>query len=284
MSENDLIKRKQLEMVTWFHEFCKRYDITYYIVGGTMLGAIRHNGFIPWDDDIDIGLPRSSFDKLLEISKTVNNKNSLYRIESYEDSEPDFVYPFAKLYDTSTTLIENNRLNLKRGIYIDLFPLDGIGIDKNDAVRNYRKIGFLLNFLGIQVYGVNPDRKMYKKIIVGVVRLITKPFFNLNKFLNKINDICKKKNFEDYEYVGNLVGAWREKEIMPRSTFGKPILYRFENIELYGVEKYDEYLTCLYGDWRKLPPIDKQCTHHSYLKIDLNKSYLDTNSFLKTGV
>lgn len=281
MSENELAKRKQLEMATWFHELCKRYNITYYIVSGTMLGAVRHNGFIPWDDDIDIGLPRSSFEKLLEISKTVNDENGLYYIESYENGNSDFVYPFAKIYDKSTTLIENNRFNLKRGLYIDLFPLDGIGIDKNDAVHNYKRIRFLLRFLGIQIYGTNPNRKIYKKIIIFLVRLFTKPFFNLNKFLNKINAICKERNFEDYEYVGNLVGAWGEKEIMKRSTFGEPKLYKFENIELYGAEKYDEYLTCLYGEWRKLPPIDKRYTHHSYLKIDLYKSYLDTTTIQK---
>ena len=140
------VQKKLLEMMKWFHSYCEKNEIKYYMIGGTMLGAVRHQGFIPWDDDVDIGVPRNDYNKLLTISKGLKPENSRYIIESYQDMNDDYEYPFAKVYDTSTTLIENKRKQTKRGIYIDVFPLDGIeGSTKEEAIHNYSHLMKKLN-------------------------------------------------------------------------------------------------------------------------------------------
>ena len=119
-------QRKLLTALQWFHHFCSEHNLRYYAVGGTCLGAVRHKGFIPWDDDIDVGMPRKDYKKFLELTSAIQD-NELYKVE-YLPSKHGFTYPYCKLYDIGTTLIENSRYKIKRGIYIDVFPLDGIGL------------------------------------------------------------------------------------------------------------------------------------------------------------
>ena len=115
-------QEKLLKILSWFHEYCGRYDLRYYVLGGTMLGAVRHNGFIPWDDDIDVGMPRSDYERLRELSKSIKNQGN-YLIEFPGEDNPEYSYFAAKVYDTSTTLIEKQRKPIKRGIYLDVFAL-----------------------------------------------------------------------------------------------------------------------------------------------------------------
>ena len=116
------LQTMMLDMIKWFHGFCKKNNISYYVVGGTMLGAVRHHGFIPWDDDIDVGIPRRDYERLLNDKELLLLSEERYTIESFRDGNQDFEYPYAKIYDTHTTLIENCRTKTKRGIYIDVFP------------------------------------------------------------------------------------------------------------------------------------------------------------------
>lgn len=264
------VQKKLLDMLKWFHKLCVENNLRYYAIGGTMLGTQRHQGFIPWDDDIDVGMPREDIEKLKDI---INRKNSdRYVFEAPETDEPDYFYPFYKLYDTSTTLIENTKCAIKRGIYIDIFPLDGIGNTLDESTRNYKKVKFLDNLLMTKVAGFREGRKFYKNLFVAIFRLIP---INDKKILNCLVAQCKKIKWDDSIWGGNLVGAWGMKEIMPREIMGTPKLYKFENTEIYGVQNPDEYLSKMYGDWRKLPPEEKRVTHHDYILCDLNKSYLE---------
>ena len=108
------------EMMQSFHGFCVKHNLRYYLVAGTCLGAVRHKGFIPWDDDIDVGMPRADYNRFIELVKT-EKMGENYAVEDPLEND-DYIYAFAKMYDTSTTLIENTANKLKRGIYIDIFP------------------------------------------------------------------------------------------------------------------------------------------------------------------
>ena len=268
------IKIKLKEMFAWFHAFCEENGLRYYMVGGTMLGSYRHGGFIPWDDDIDVGMPRADYDRLEEILKD-GSEDKRYVLETPNTNANDYFYAFSKLYDTSTTLIENTRYKIKRGIYIDIFPLDGIGNTREEAEKNYSKVYKLHNLLLTRVVGIRRGRKWYKNLAVAAARAVPNFILNNKKLLLRFVGLCKKYDFDECEWGGNLVGAWRFKEIMPRDIMGEPTLYNFEGLRVYGPEKPDEYLTYLYGDWRKLPPIEKQVTHHDYILCDLNSSYID---------
>lgn len=269
------IHTKMLSMMKWFHIFCMENSVSYYMIGGTMLGAMRHQGFIPWDDDVDIGVPREDFERLLSASKKQKD-NTHYAIESYLDGKTDFEYPFAKVYDTTTTLIENKRRQPKRGLYIDVFPLDGIsGSTKEEAITNFEPLKRELNVLAAVSSEVREGRAWWKNCIVRLFGLLPSSMLSFPKLANRIENLCKENSFYNSTYVGNLVGMWREKEIMPRDFFGKPTLYQFESCSFYGVEKPDEYLSNVYGEWRKLPPVEKRKSDHSYLLLDLDHSYLD---------
>ncbi len=272
MSEITQMQEKLLEMIQKLHEYCITNSIRYYAVGGTMLGAARHKGFIPWDDDIDVGMPRPDYERFLNLVKA--HPIDGCEVESSESSDPAFLFPYAKLYDTSTTLIENTRKPLKRGVYIDIFPIDGLGDSPKVAKKEFSAIKRRKDLLTIRTMSRDKSRALHKRILLVLIQSVPACIIKEKRLIKKIESKCKIREFDSSALVGNAVGAWGWKEIMPREYFGTPVEYEFENHTIMGVERYDEYLTHVYNDWRVLPPLDKQVSHHSYI-VDFAKSYLD---------
>lgn len=267
------LQEKLLGILKWFDAFCREYNLRYYLVGGTMLGAVRHNGFIPWDDDIDVGMPRLDYERMAEI--LAQTPDERYILETPNTKAKDFYYPFSKIFDSTTTLIENTKYKIKRGIYIDVFPLDGIGNTLEEANNNYKSIKRQYQLLMTRVATIRKGRGFLKNSAVVLMRFIPKCFLDEKKILKKLDKCCSKISFDDSKYGGNLVGNWWDKEIMPKELFGEPAEYIFENLRLKGPAEFDEYLSHVYGDWRKLPPKEKQISHHEFLVCNLNESYLE---------
>ena len=265
------VQEKLLEMLGWFHGYCRENGLSYYIVGGSMLGAIRHGGFIPWDDDIDVVLPRPDYNRLLSLFK---EKNDHYFLESPYTGNRDFYYTYAKLYDTNTTLTERTRRNCRRGLYIDVFPLDGVGANEAEMETNFAKVDRLNMFLMTRTCAITKDRSFYKNASIVLSRLIPSFIINDHDLVIKVDKTASSFEYEKSKYVANLMGSYRKKEVMEKRIFGKPTEYKFENIVVNGVENYEEFLTHIYGDWRKLPPVEKRKTAHEYIEIDLNKPYM----------
>lgn len=257
-----------------FHDFCEKHSLVYYAIGGTALGAARHQGFIPWDDDIDVGMPRPDYEKFIEIFNK-ENKEKRYILETPYQNDPCYCISFIKLYDTKTTLIENNRFPLKRGIYLDIFPLDGLKTKNGQKPKTPFKIRFLSYFRTLVTVKPVKERMFFKNFLLSST-------YGLSKILNlKGNDIakmldarCKQDDYQTSDYVANFMGYTGDREIVPKSFFGTPKLFPFMGISLFCPEKTDEYLTSIFGDWRTPPPKEKQITHHSYF-LDLTKSYLE---------
>ena len=168
------LQSKLVDMLQYFHNLCVENQIRYYIVEGSFLGAVRHKGFIPWDDDIDLGVPREDYDRLISIMK--NRGQGRYVLESPSENK-DFVYSFSKLYDTQTTLIPISRYHIQRGIYLDIFPLDGVGDTKEEALRHNRKITTLDNYICTKICAIEPRRKFYKNAAIVVGRCIPEFLF-----------------------------------------------------------------------------------------------------------
>lgn len=272
MNENlTPLQHKLLDMMKWFHVFCVQNQLHYYVLGGTMLGAARHKGFIPWDDDIDVGMPRKDYERLRQL---VRGKGGRYVLE-YPGMKKDYFYPYCKVYDTTTTLIENTRYRIKRGIFLDIFPLDGIGNSEEEAKKNYEPIRQRLNILLATTTGWRKRRRRIKNLMAMASRYIPKFLLDNRKLLLKVCDKCAQYDFATCLYGGNLVGAWRFKEVMPRSVMGDPTLYPFEDMQVYGAQDYAGYLSHLYGNWEQLPSREKQMSHHDFLYLNLEKSYLD---------
>ena len=270
MEEQKELKLMLIEMMKWFHDFCCKNNLRYYALGGTMLGAMRHNGFIPWDDDIDVGMPRKDYEKFAILMKESTQER--YIFETPETKEKDYYYQFSKLYDSNTTLIENTKYKIKRGIYLDIFPLDGTGNNLEESKKYAEEIYKLDNLLMLKIAGFRKGRSLYKNLGIFLFRFIP---INPKVILYKIVRKCAEKDYDECSWIGNLVGNWRFKEVMPKEYMGTPKLYKFENIEIFGVENADAYLTSLYGNWKKLPPKEKRVTHHDYIELDLHKSYLE---------
>ena len=265
------IQAHLLDMLKWTHSFCKANEIPYYIIGGTMLGAVRGNGFIPWDDDIDIIIPRPDYDRFCNLLSKPNGK---YIVETPYSDGTDYIYGYAKLYDTDTLLIENLKRPLRRGLFIDVFALDGLGNSIEEARRNYKKIDRLYMLLTARTCAINKRRKWYKNIAIRMMRLVPDFIIDDNKLARKLDRICASFGYTENKYVANCISTYRSREIIEKRVFGKPTEYVFEDTIVCGVENYNEYLTNLFGDWRKLPPVEKQISLHDYIQLDLNSSYL----------
>lgn len=265
------IQEKLLDMFLWFHNYCIDNNITYYAAGGTVLGAARHNGFIPWDDDIDIVIPRKDYNRLIRLfSKKVDH----YYLESPYSENKDFLYSYTKLYDTNTTQIERGYIKCKRGVYIDIFPLDGIGTTYNEAIKNFRKVNLVNMFLRARTYAIRKESRWYKNLSILLSRCIPSVLVNNKKLSIYVDYLANSINNDQVDYVANLMGAYREKEIVKKELFGEPVFHDFENISIFIPERYDEYLSKLYGDWKKMPPIEKRKTNHDFVMMDLNKPYM----------
>ncbi len=266
------LQNRLIQMMQWFHNYCMNNNIRYYALGGTMLGAIRHGGFIPWDDDIDVGIPRPDYERLRTL---IGNKEfETFYFETPDSLYSEYRYPYGKLYDTRTTLTEHTWPALRRGVFIDIFPLDGLGNDEKESTQNWKRIVKKSNYLWARTCAVRKERSMVKNMAIIAAHLIPKGMAGEKKLLYDMDLKCKSYDYYQCIYGGNVFGNWGLKEIMPSSIMGRPTLYRFGDIEIYGAEHADKYLTRLYGDWKKLPPVEKRVTHHDYLELDLSMPYM----------
>ncbi len=244
-----------LEIAKEFDRICTKHDIPYYMLGGTMLGAIRHKGFIPWDDDMDFGVPIEHF---IQLEELLNSELTYpYRCCSFKN-HPAVLHNFLKVED-QTTCIDDIAIDLpleqKLGLNIDIFPL----VKDEPNGRNERRIRRMAKLIGL-VYSdstTSPNSK---------TRSITKRFLRLlfGKTPRKMQDRVEKELMaldNKGSYMTNVLGRWKEKEEIPIDWYGESTRYIFEDTKLMGLKEYDLYLTKLYGDYMSLPPKEQQIAH-----------------------
>ena len=273
---NDL-QKKQLEILKQFIRVCEKHNLTYFLVGGSCLGAARHQGFIPWDDDIDVGMPREDFNKYVELQKEYEGTS--YFIQTWK-SDPHYTYNYAKLRDSSTTYIENFfvKHQINHGVWIDIFPIDGFAY-KFDKPRD--KYAHLVSAIWRQSfisYFPQMRRKFSKgtwftDLFINLLAILTWPF-DINHWRRKHTEkLLTKVPFKDAEVVGNMCGINKKKEAMDKSIYLETTKLPFEDIEVCVPKDYDKYLTLLYNDWRKWPPKEKQVGHHHDKGLSLTQGY-----------
>ena len=267
------LQTKLVDMLEWFHTFCEDNKIRYYLVCGTMLGAVRHNGIIPWDDDIDVAMPRPDYERLRNLCSQC--RSGKYVIEYPDRKVGEYPYLSAKVYDTQTTLIEKYRKPVKRGIYIDIFPLDGVGNDYNTALKEFKRLQKKLTLNSMISCAMLPRRKWHKNVAIALGRIISPLFVNKKRLVDKIERMCQEYSYHDSVYVANITCGFGARGIVKKEWFGEPKLYEFEKLKVYGMEDPDSYLTAIYGDYMQPPPEDKRVSVHDYELLDLNKSYLE---------
>ena len=263
------IKSIERELLKQFIEVCEKEGLQYFLVGGTCLGAVRHKGFIPWDDDIDVALPRPDYEKFLSVAPSHLGSNVFLQTFG---TDPEYVYNFAKLRDSSTTFIETmlSRLNINHGVYIDIFPLDGGGSSTESTCALFKKIKKYTRRISLCYY--KADRTFSEKVKYGIKKVIYCGS-SISESVKMREKLYKTYDYGSSAWVANYGGGWGEREIMPRDVFGKGVQGTFEGLNVMLPENYDEYLTRLYGDYMTPPPVEKRAAHHHFTVIDLDKPY-----------
>lgn len=271
MDNIDLLHKVDMEIVKNVINICEENNLEYFMLGGTMLGAIRHKGFIPWDDDIDLGLPRKDYDKFLEIAPK-QLTNNLKMVNYKTDS--NYHYYITRILDIDTKVIEE-RIGKEEEKYtnasIDIFPLDGTPNNKILRQIYFFRVLYHRALMSL-CYKDSIDKKRKRskkeKILLWIMmKLPIQKITTAYKQKEQIDRLLKKHDFYNSKYVGNIMGAYRTKEIVPKEFYGKGKMYQFEDIKMNGLELYDEYLKYTYGDYMKLPPEDKRKTHFKIIEI-----------------
>jgi lipopolysaccharide cholinephosphotransferase len=270
MNNEELNKLKAIEinMLKEVIRICQKHELRYFVIGGTCLGAVRHNGFIPWDDDIDIGIPRNDYNKFLKIAQ--DELPSHLFLQNYK-TEKDFILNFTKIRDNNTTFVEKfvAHLNINHGVYIDIFPLDGV--PNNRFIRNINNLKITCLKLGMLGHYIDNTTGM--RLPSRAIRYIIKALYKPYKLHEKIDSIVEKHEYDQCDLVKNYFGIWGEKEIIPRKYFGIGCILTFENISVTAPIDYDKFLTNIFGNYMTLPPKEKKVSHHHTVLIDLDNSY-----------
>lgn len=269
-------KRIITDVLREFQEICRRNNLTYYGIGGTAIGAVRHKGIIPWDDDIDVGMPRPDFDRFIEICRTADLGN--YELVSAE-THPDYDLPFPKFCDRNTTLVERMDVPCVIGLFIDVFPLDSTSDDIEEVknlVHLYRKA--MNRYESICTHNTFGEYIKLLMIPHEWGRFVYKTlgyFFRKpmkRHFLRKMERVCRKFPYGSTGSVINYGGAYGIRELFNKEFLeGDPVNTPFEDITIDLMPRYDEYLHGVYGDYMKMPPEEKRVAHHLKAFYDLHK-------------
>ena len=260
------LKIRERDMLECFVNICNKHDIRYFVQGGTLLGTVRHGGFIPWDDDVDVSLPRDEYERFLAVAE---KELPEYYFLQTKDTDPEYPNNFAKIRDSRTTFVETSARNLKinHGAYIDIFPLDNYPSGKKAKVYELKKK--LLTWRINKAFYI-PTMSLISKIVTIITMIL---FPSLKGAINKREKLFKSVPPSDR--VVNNSGAWLHKEIIPKEWVQNSIQMEFEGITVNVSDKYDEWLTYVYGNYMSLPPENERVGHHYVDLFDMNKSYTE---------
>lgn len=255
ITNEQLIKLHELEldMLTEVRRVCELNNIKYFIIGGTMLGAVRHKGFIPWDDDADVGMLREDYEKFRKVCETDLNHEKYY----FQDDRntKGYRWGYGKIRRKNTLFLRENQRHLDFGqeVFIDIFPLDNVPNGKIAQLIHFQHC-FIIRKMLWSVVGVKVEKNIIKK---GIYWLFTK--------------IPKERIYEHYyKYIGSVkesnfvkINLFQLKETPPfrRCLFMETDQYEFEGELFSGVKDYDEYLTWKFHDYMTLPPVEKRKIH-----------------------
>ena len=263
------LQLKELESLTYFEEFCKKHELRWYLLGGCVIGAVRHGGFIPWDDDVDIIMPRRDYERMLRLWKQEESSERFLMLKT--DGEVFTGNSFATLIDTSATMVKENQqdIDVPHGIVTDIFPMDGCPDKKLQRYLQYyhammyslyitevvpTKHGALMKAVCSVLLKFVPSRERRTKIWKKHEKKMTKYAFNTHK---KCTELCAGPHYMLNEY--------------PQEAFAKAVYHDFEGLSMPLPQGYDTYLKMAFGEYMELPPEDKQVPHHDLVALDLSK-------------
>lgn len=261
------IQLQSLKVLKDVHEFCKNNHINYTLYGGTLIGAIRHQGFIPWDDDIDIAIPRPDYERFVRSYQSANG----YQLFARERQGNDVYLAYARVCDMKESYVRAETYpwsKFKTGVWIDVFPLDGMPSDMDSAIKHTQKANRIFEKTNRArgIMAALNARGKESKLVYLLKTIGWRMILPYYKQWNKLIAVCKKYNFNNSSYFSNIAfGGYGIKEYCPKEVFKDGfILHPFEDSEFYIMAGYDMALRMKYGDYMTPPPADKQVAQHGY--------------------
>lgn len=261
------IKDKQeasLEILLHFHDFCLKHNITYFLAYGTLIGAVRHKGFIPWDDDIDVHMPRPDYERFLQY---FNDPKGTFRLFTcFNDKK--YVLPYAKVQNMKTARVLQNGKVVEEGIGIDLFPLDAVPADLDYAERTFKNQNDKFMKI-VQRY----DRLRYIKpsTLKDLAKMIVGKLIYTSGYLQRVGQSISLDmygcDYNSCKRVAAVVGIHSGIFRVFEKEWFEPIDMEFEGRQLKGPKGYDNILNMIYGDYMTVPPEDKRISTHQEVFI-----------------
>ena len=254
----------EFDILCYIDKVCKKNQLRYFLAGGTLLGAVRHKNFIPWDDDMDISMPRPDYDKLVDIFDAEANKdNSPYKIIKL-CNEYSYCMPFIKIVDTRTVMYARTKTEFQGeafGVFVDVFPIDGVS-DKNN-VRTILKIRD-------NSFALARSYSTYKNLTVRgffkvVIRKVKYGLTNREVQFEKMQNELRKNSFDTSPFVMSTFGMRGKKEVIEQRCFSDAINAEFRGAKFPIPVGYKQYLTQMYGDYMTPPPENNRESTHDYI-------------------
>lgn len=260
----------ELDMLEKVKDICDKYDINYSLNGGSLLGAIRHKGFIPWDDDIDIMMLRKDYEKFLKIAEKELDNPYFFQ---YYKTEKGYFYGHAQIRNVNTTAIVKGDLynNFNHGIFIDIFPLDNVPDDLNERKKFLKRINRSKKILSL--YTVRDSKNILKKYLKKIIFGIYWKIKNIDKELERFESECQKYNNIETRECAPISFIQIEKSYNT-DWFKEYIETDFENLKMKIIKNYDLFLKNMYGNYMEIPK-NKNGSIHGEVFFDTEKGYIE---------
>lgn len=261
------IQALTFDLLLQFDAFCKKHNLTYYLCGGTLLGAVRHGGFIPWDDDVDVFMSRPEYDKLLALC--AKNDGAFGPDTKFACPENGGFYrPFARIYNLKTHVQRKYNIPISgANVWMDILPVDGLPGDKESLEKLYKTRYYLNRLNFICMWKVGAANRKLNAIKNGIYYIAARPL-GVKFWCRVLDKFGRKRPFETSDTVGCLTGGrYGIGEAMPRSAYEVPAYVTFNGREFPTMSCYKEYLTGIYHDYMKLPPVESRKPHLDYVTM-----------------
>lgn len=250
------------EILITFDSYCQMHSLQYFMCGGTLLGAVRHKGFIPWDDDIDVLMPRPDYNRLQVLIKD-NPLKANYRLVSLDQNNSP--YPFSKIEDLNTELIDSGS-DIHKHLWIDIFPLDGVSQEMFNNFEQFDKLQKHYSKM-IEISSVSSPKgnifvRTIKRLLIALVRVR-----GANYYGKKISDLSQQCKYDECKMAAGLTWGYGKRECMDKSVFFPLTKLLFEGHLFYAPNDYHAYLRNIYGDYMNLPPLEQRISHNITAKL-----------------
>ena len=251
------IQKIELDILIEFTKFCNENNLRYYLAGGTLLGAIRHKGFIPWDDDIDVCMPRPDYEKFIKMFRSPNEW-----IEIKSNRLNNLAVPFTKLVDKRTTVISKyNTSNVDTNIWIDIFPVDGLPENLNEVKKIYEKCAFYRTVLNLSTAVLGEGKSTFRKYFKYILKPLAQ-LYGKQSCIDNMEKLALANPYEESKYVGSVTGGlYGIGERMLKNEFEQDVRVKFEGYTFTTFLCWDSYLKGLYGEYMILPPFNERKQH-----------------------